>query len=165
MSNLVLEKLVSGGQTGADQASLRAGRRLGLETGGWAPRGWRTLAGLAPWLADYGLAEYHSSAYAGRTAANVRDSDATVRFARDFFSPGERCTLKAINSFKRPYHDVHVDWIRLHEAVARGSFVKFLVDNKVKVLNVAGNSEETAPGIGRAVEEFLVRALSRKVSP
>ena len=52
-----LRKVVSGGQTGADQAGLRAARAAGIETGGWAPKGWETEEGPAPWLSDYGLKE------------------------------------------------------------------------------------------------------------
>ena len=52
-----LRKIESGGQTGADQAGLRAARAERLETGGWAPKGWETEEGPAPWLADSGLIE------------------------------------------------------------------------------------------------------------
>ncbi|MFZ8324119.1 YpsA SLOG family protein, partial [Staphylococcus aureus] len=34
-----LKKVISGGQTGADQAGLRAGKAAGLETGGMVPKG------------------------------------------------------------------------------------------------------------------------------
>jgi hypothetical protein len=34
-----LTRLISGGQTGADQGGLRAARAAGIETGGWAPLG------------------------------------------------------------------------------------------------------------------------------
>jgi Circularly permutated YpsA SLOG family len=39
---MLLKKIISGGQTGADQAGLRTAKRLGIETGGWMPQGWRT---------------------------------------------------------------------------------------------------------------------------
>lgn len=53
----MLERVISGGQTGADQAALRAARACGIPTGGWAARGWLTEDGPAPWLAEWGLAE------------------------------------------------------------------------------------------------------------
>ena len=37
----MLERVISGGQTGADQAGLRAARACGIPTGGW-------LTGAAP---------------------------------------------------------------------------------------------------------------------
>jgi len=49
----VIERVINGGQTGVDQAGLRAAR-AGIPTGGWPPQGWLTEAGAAPWLADFG---------------------------------------------------------------------------------------------------------------
>jgi hypothetical protein len=52
----MLEKVVSGGQTGADQGGLRAARLAGIPTGGWAPKGWLVESSdgnrdvAAPWL-------------------------------------------------------------------------------------------------------------------
>ena len=36
----MLEKVITGGQTGADQGALRAARAAGIPAGGWAPLGW-----------------------------------------------------------------------------------------------------------------------------
>jgi hypothetical protein len=52
----MIVQVISGGQTGADQGGLRAARACGIPTSGWAPKGWMTEAGPAPWLADWGLA-------------------------------------------------------------------------------------------------------------
>jgi hypothetical protein len=51
----MLERVISGGQTGVDQAALRVAKAIGLATGGWAPLGWETEDGPASWLAGYGL--------------------------------------------------------------------------------------------------------------
>lgn len=53
----MIERVISGGQTGADQAALRAARACGIPTGGWAPRGWLTEDGPSLWLAEWGLVE------------------------------------------------------------------------------------------------------------
>lgn len=161
---IVLETIVSGGQTGADFGALKAGKRLGLETGGWAPKGWMTQDGPAPWLVDYGLEEHPQEGYPPRTFSNVKDSDGTVRFAKNFLSPGEMCTLKAIKRYEKPYFDFH--WWNFQRGNwgfhfhAKTDFLAWLDENQIKTLNVAGNSEKTAKGIGKAVEEFLVDALA-----
>ena len=155
-----LHTIVSGGQTGADQAGLRAARRLGLVTGGWAPHGYRTLAGPNLRLRDeFGLLEHASSAYPPRTAANVAAADATVRFARAFGSAGEVCTLRAILAGGKPYFDFSVGRDGVATPSPDALLLAFLEKHDVHVLNVAGNAEETALGIGAFVEEFLVRAL------
>ena len=41
----LIKKLISGGQTGADRAGLEAAESLGIETGGWAARGFQTTGG------------------------------------------------------------------------------------------------------------------------
>ena len=53
----MLERIITGGQTGADQAALRAACAAGLATGGWAPAGWATEEGPALGLAFFGLVE------------------------------------------------------------------------------------------------------------
>jgi hypothetical protein len=45
----MLERVISGGQTGADQGGLRAARACGIPTGGWAPRGWLTEIAYTKW--------------------------------------------------------------------------------------------------------------------
>jgi hypothetical protein len=81
----MFERVISGGQTGADQAGLRAARACGIPTGGWAPRGWLTEAGPAPWLADWGLAECpegetEAERYRARRFRCVKDCDAVLLF-------------------------------------------------------------------------------------
>jgi hypothetical protein len=68
----VIARTITGGQTGADQASLRAARAAGLATGGFAPRGWLIEDGPALWLAGYDFVECDRRDYPARIEANVR---------------------------------------------------------------------------------------------
>src|SRR3990167_9773333 len=95
-----IERIISGGQSGADQGGLLAGLYLSIPTGGWAPRGWRTENGPAPWLADYGVREWSTSDYVGRTRANVEWADGTVIFGRR--SPGSNRTEEIARQLGRP---------------------------------------------------------------
>jgi hypothetical protein len=44
----MVRKIISGGQTGADQAGLAVAKRLGISTGGFMPKGLLTAAGPQP---------------------------------------------------------------------------------------------------------------------
>ena len=76
----MIDKIVSGGQTGADRAALDVALELGLSTGGWIPRGRRAEDGAIPERYEE-LVESDSESYERRTELNVRDSDATVVFS------------------------------------------------------------------------------------
>ena len=148
---MTLIRVISGGQTGADRAALIAAKAAGIPTGGWMPAGFRAKDGHHPeFAAEYGMRETGSSKYPGRTALNVRESDATIRFATDWESAGEVLTLDLCRKHKKAHFEITpgrkwtpidvIEWIEL---------------NKIGVLNVAGNSEETAPGIQELVVDFL----------
>lgn len=75
------QRVISGGQVGADTAALRAARSRGIATGGAAPRSFKTAAGARPELAAYGLREVgggRAADYPTRSMLNVDDADATL---------------------------------------------------------------------------------------
>jgi hypothetical protein len=146
-----LKKVISGGQTGADQGGLKAAKGLGIQTGGYAPKGWRTLDGPNPGLgSEYGLVEHFSPDYKLRTAMNVFKSDGTVRLAADFNSPGEICTLRAISEYRKPYYDINI-----LDGVGTEDCADWIKRNGILVLNIAGNAERTCPGIYEYTVDFL----------
>jgi hypothetical protein len=190
MSDLVLRKIISGGQVGADEGSLRAAVILreaagtfsefamwrDLETGGFMPRGWKTKAGPQPYFAErYGMVECRSGGYPTRTRLNVEAADATVRFAYDFTSAGERLTLRFVRQYAKPYFDVPLtrppspqaplledgsagDWDGTYRPLAEPAELRsWLVRHQVRVLNVAGNGN---PAIRPIVTRFLLAALA-----
>lgn len=160
-----LRKIISGGQTGADEAGLVVGKRFGLETGGVMPKGWRTLNGSRPDFARlYGLTEHDSVDYVPRTYQNAKDGDGTVRLAGNFDSRGEVCTLKAVKQYGRVHFDVD-----LSDPPPVGEFIDWLVLNNIVTLNVAGNAEQTFSGaymksILYLTEAFFVAGLEMIVT-
>lgn len=150
--------IISGGQTGADQGGLRAGRALGLPTGGWAPRGWRTEAGVAAWLKDYGLVEHASAEYPPRTKANVHRADATL-LVGDPASAGSAYTLRCCVEARRPCLIVPFPLGARSAAEEAARVRAWLGARRPEVLNVAGNRESENPGIGAFTTALLTRAL------
>ncbi|MDY3559929.1 putative molybdenum carrier protein [Gemmata sp. JC673] len=156
-----LVRVISGGQTGADRAALVAAKAAGLATGGWMPKGFLAHDGERPEFASlYGLREHESPRYPPRTALNVKESDATLRFATDWASPGEVLTLKMIERYGRPHLDVTPGG---GETIA--TVVEWLGHHDPHVLNVAGNSERTSPGIEAFVTAFLAEVFAQLVRP
>lgn len=123
----MLKKVISGGQTGVDQAALRQARFAGIATGGTAPRGWMTEEGPAPWLADYGLVENKHRGYPARTYENAVNSDGTVLFG-DMNSDGSILTMRCCGT-KKPF----ICNPTMEE------LIYFIWNSKIEVLNVAGN--------------------------
>jgi outer membrane protein OmpA-like peptidoglycan-associated protein len=150
-----LKFVISGGQTGADQGGLAAAFDSGIETGGTAPKNFRTLVGQNLELkTKFKLIEDSRENYAARTAKNVQHSDATVRIASNFNSPGEICTLKAIKKHNKIYFDVPVTQVKNRDIIIK--FAEWLRDNNVQVLNVAGNGDRTGNFHYQATYDFLM---------
>ncbi len=154
-------KIYSGGQCGVDQAALFAAYVCGLPTGGYATKTFKTLEGDNPSLLRdvFKLVALQTNNYKERTWKNVEESDCTLRFATHWDSPGEKCTLNAIKRFDKEYFDVDFNELdmRFHGSelsAARRKVLDFIKDRRI--VNVAGNSQETSPGICANVVEFLI---------
>lgn len=145
-------KIVSGGQTGVDRAALDVAIKLGIEAGGWCPRGRRAEDG--PIEERYPLRETWSRTYSQRTEWNVRDSDATLILCRGTPSGGTGLTAQFADRYGRPLLVLDLDSDPDPEK-ARG----WLREQGVGVLNVAGPREEGASGIYAQSYAFLLSAL------
>jgi hypothetical protein len=158
----MLRKVVSGGQTGVDQAALQAAKAAGLETGGWMPLRWLTKDGPSPeFAARYGMTECDRAGYPAAAWANARDSEATlciIGSPRLALSAEMQSTRKALAHFRRLSHWVLIGDTQPEQAAA------WIRQYEVAVLNVVGNRESGAPGIGEWAEAYLrqVFALLRE---
>jgi Circularly permutated YpsA SLOG family len=158
---LVLVKIISGGQTGADMGALVAARELGLESGGSAPKGWLTENGPQEGLLQsFGLIECDEGGYPIRTSQNVANSDGTL-LVGPYQTGGSRLTYEVAKQLKKPLFlaawpkppDMAQDALRIEE------FRDWLERYDIKTLNVAGNRESETPGIAEFTRSFLRTAL------
>jgi arsenate reductase-like glutaredoxin family protein len=125
----MLKKVISGGQTGVDRLGLEVARMFGIDTGGTAPKNFKTENGPDYTLRTiYGLIEDDSEDYNSRTEKNVIDSNGTVLFG-NMVSPGSKNTIKFIKKHEKPYKD--------NPTVEE--LITFIKENDIKILNVAGN--------------------------
>jgi hypothetical protein len=151
----MLEKVISGGQSGSDLGGLRAAKRFGIPTGGMAPKNFWTETGPNLELKTlYGLIESKSPSYPPRTHSNAKNSDGTIRFAINFETAGEVLTLKAANQYNKPHIDVDVA-----DPIKHSNVVDWLLEHNIKTLNVAGNAESKYEGMSDFVDEYLYQVF------
>ncbi len=152
----MLDKIISGGQSGADRAGWRAARTFGVSSGGWMPRGFLAEDGPHPEFADqYGAAELPADSVRDRTEQNVLATDATLWFGVTTTLRAQ-ATVGACHRFAKPCMPVYsgASFEPCHVAT-------WIAENKIGTLNVAGNREQEEPGIGDRVERFLGEVLQQ----
>ena len=149
-------KVISGGQTGVDQAALMAAKAAGIATGGWMAHGWQTLDGIHEEFRElFCMEECPDRGYSPRTVRNVRDSDGTLCIAKNFTSPGELCTHRAVLAYRKPSFSVR--WHPVHGMSRTAQeVINWIIVCGIDTLNVAGNSEQTARGIQTRAYDFLL---------
>lgn len=164
-SGAVLTKVISGGQVGVDQAALRAARACGIGTGGFAPKGWLTEIGPAPWLKDYGLVEHSAPGYPPRTRANIEAAHATLILAdvddHSQLKGGTKLTFDIAFRAGSRGAGLFLADLRRPEMVAdcREWLAECVGGRSAFTLNVAGPRESKAPGVGARAEAFLVKVF------
>jgi len=156
-SGLPILKIISGGQTGADMGGLIAAREAGIPTGGTAPAGWLTEEGpKRKLLKSFGLVECVEPGYPARTRINVLQSDGTL-IVGNHESGGTALTCDIAKSARKA-----VFLLPLLDAVVDGEiarFRKWIDEENIRILNVAGNRESNSPGISEFTRRFLLAAL------
>src|SRR6516162_9418333 len=97
----MIERILSGGQTGVDRAALDVAVELGLPCGGWCPRGRRAEDGPIP--ERYPLKETPWDGYPQRTERNVRDSDGTLVLTLGQADRGTTLTIELAHKKRKPH--------------------------------------------------------------
>ena len=151
----MIEKIISGGQTGADQAALDMAIELGFEHGGWIPRGRKTENGLLP--DKYKLQEMPTTSYPKRTEQNILDSDGTLIICHGKLTGGSSLTRKLAKKHDRPW--LHLDMDKLSVCDASKTTTSWIDRNGIQVLNVAGSRASKDLGIYKATMEILRTVL------
>jgi hypothetical protein len=152
--------ILSGGQTGVDRAALDVAIELGLEHGGWCPRGRKAEDG--PIDDRYQLRETESSEYHVRTQMNVQAADATLILACGDLVGGTKLTETFARRESKPYRIANLNELMDFEEHPRptrqqadSSLARrvsdelraWLARERIAVLNVAGPRESTQPGV------------------
>jgi hypothetical protein len=151
----MIKKIISGGQTGADQAGLDAAIELGIPHGGWIPKGRKTEEGPLP--AKYKLKEMGTTSYPKRTEQNILDSDGTVIFTFGKLTGGSALTRKLSKTHGFPC--LHMDLNKVTVGEGADFLRPWIEKHNIKVLNVAGSRASKAPTVYDMTKQILKAAI------
>ena len=156
----MLERIVSGGQTGVDRGALDGARAAGIEIGGWVPKGRKAEDGVVP--ASYaGMREAPVAGYLWRTDRNTVDSDATL-----VLWPGDPDRISGGTKRTVEFAELHGKPVRVFplrpDLLSLGGAALWIHENGFETLNVAGPRESKRPGC-QALAAAYVAALVRQL--
>ena len=144
-------RIISGGQTGADQAALDAAIARNLPHGGWLPKGRKTENGPLP--SRYPLKELESCRYRDRTEQNILAADATLICSFGPLTGGSALTEALAIRHGRPV--LHIDFEYYSQERAILAVEGWLREHPIATLNVAGPRASSEPRIYQMVYDLL----------
>lgn len=147
----MLKKIISGGQTGADQAALDVAIKLGVPHGGWIPKGRVTEIGVLD--NKYKLQEMETTNYNKRTEQNIIDSDGTLILSHGRLTGGSDYTREMAILHHRPW--LHIDLEKIGAFQAAEKIKSWITENDIEVLNVAGPRASKDPAIYDATVDII----------
>jgi hypothetical protein len=152
---IYVNKIISGGQTGADLAGADFALASGIKQGGFCPKDRNNEDGFIS--EKYNFIRCGIPGYPARTKENVRLADATIIFTGHKLGAGSRLTERSCKSMSKPC--LVVMWNGGDVVGNALSVATFLRGVLPKVLNIAGSRESTTPGIHDHVMKVLELVL------
>jgi hypothetical protein len=152
-------KVVSGGQTGVDQAALQVAIDLGIDHGGWCPPGRICENGIIPSYFDLSETPVECDPTAPdiprsqRTFWNIRDSDGALIFSDGTKLQSDRGTKLAIETSKKLGKPYFV--IDLNAEIDLNKVKEWMRKFEIEILSVGGPSENTSPGVYQKAYQLL----------
>lgn len=153
----VLEKIISGGQTGADQGALDGAIECCFPYGGTLPAGRKTESGPLPMR--YHMHELESVRYRDRTEKNVWDGDGTLILSHGALSGGSELTRRISVRLSKPC--LHVDFEKVGMSEAVDMVITWLQQHRISILNVAGPRASSDPDMYTCSRNLIVSLLRR----
>jgi len=146
-------KIISGGQTGVDRAALDVALTLGMQCGGFCPKGRKSEDGTIS--EKYPLTETNSDNYPERTERNVKTSDGTLILTAGDPDRGTKLTIDLCRRHNKPC--LVID---LNHQKDRADIKLWIEKNRIGTINIAGNRESISPGIHEKAYRFLLSTLN-----
>ena len=144
----MIKKIISGGQTGVDRAALDIALEEGIDCGGSCPAG--RFADDGPIPDKYPLQETSDKDHYVRTENNVRDSDGSLLIYRGRLHGGTAYAVEMAKQLGRPVMAVNME-----KPPAVSDVVAWIEKNRLQVLHIGGQRENSSPGIYSQAGDFI----------
>ena len=139
----MIKKLISSGQTGVELAALDVAVKLGIDYGGWAPRGKHNDQG--PLSETYNLSEVPAMGFKTAMEQNVMSADGTLIVSRGQKSPRTQYAVEM--SLKHQRQLLHVDLSQNSSFEAASLISSWASLQQINIAFVTGPRSETDPRI------------------
>jgi len=170
----------TGGQAGVDRAVLDSAlnyienynnninnrkKYLTIKLTGWCPRGRRAEDGTID--RRYPLIETPSSEYEERALWNIQDADATLvfllpGFKLSDFGPNKDRTNFVVEEAEKLRKPRKVVFLSSNTVNKVSEILRWIDENRIKMLNIAGSKESSCPGIYVKTYAFVTKLLDEK---
>lgn len=155
---MLIDKIISGGQTGVDRAALDIAIKHNIAHGGWCPLGRIAEDGTID--VRYKLKETDSREYTCRTKWNVRDSDGSLILNSGRLIGGTAVTVSVARRGNKPCHIVSLD-----KTADVSAAIEWISRHNIRILNVAGPRESKQSGIYEEAYQLLETLLQQLKLP
>jgi Circularly permutated YpsA SLOG family len=147
----MIEKIISGGRPGAEQAALDAAIKLGIAHGGWTPKG--SLDTDATIADKYHLLEMPTTNPAENLKKNIRESDGTLILFHGRLSRDTEHALRTTRRYTTPV--LYLDLNSTSAFNAASLINDWIIDNDLGILHVTGPSQREDQKIHTATLDIL----------
>ena len=148
-------RIITGGQTGIDRVALDAAIEVGLEHGGWCPKGRLAEDGVIP--GKYKLTETSSRRYSVRTEKNVEESDGTLILFGEKIGGGTALTVRLAVKHCKPCLKLNFGGLFVEQFESElDQTQRWIKEHSIQTLNIAGPRKSSSPELSAQVYPFLI---------
>lgn len=153
-----IQKIISGGQTGADRAAFDFALENEIEMGGFVPKDRRAEDGR---ISDKypNLIETETHKYSKRTKLNIINSDATIILSHGELKGGSLLTSRLAEKNEKPF--LHIDFLDFSPKDAALKAKDFLNSVECNTINIAGPRASGDSEIYLKTKKFLTLLLDQ----
>ncbi len=147
----MLEKIISCGRPGAEQAALDAAIKLGIAFGGWLPQGSDPM--FAPESDKYNRTELASAQQTEANKTNIRKSDGTLLLSHGVLGFDSHEIEISARRYSNPLLQIDLNQVNAFNGAA--SINDWIMENAINVLHVSGPSQMEDKRIYQATHDIL----------